>query len=140
MTSKIVIYMGRRLSGSSLKHFYTSSEEGSPVFTYKRVLVPAAKIGALIQVTDHPNGGVYIGGEHSPSIVGYYDDIVSVRDWEVSSKIDVLLYTKRRREKEMNRDQKSQIDKAMGVLKSALWDKNRNERAAFVAWVIEELY
>jgi len=138
--TNIITYIGRRFPTGSktLKHFYLD-EEGQAI-TYKRVLLPAAKIGALIQVTrTEDDRGIKISAPDGPKIVGYHDSKIQVLDWEAASIADVMLNTQRRQEKVMNREQVSELETAIRVISAATLNLNRTGRAALVAHIIERV-
>jgi hypothetical protein len=136
MTKKTITYIGRR-GNPTLRHFYTN---GINTFSYKRVLIPAAKIGALIEITETEGSMVKVSGEDAPRIIGYFDDKVAVAQWEALSHSDVVLATKRRREKELNRDHSTPVDRAVSTLRTSMIGMNLTQRAAFTAYLIEQLH
>ena len=136
MNKRIITYIGRR-GNPSLKHYYT--DESGEFFTYKRVLVAAAKIGALVEITETGTGSVLLGGENAPKIVGYSEDKEQVARWEALSRVDVTQYHQRKREKEMNRDNPTPVERSINTLRRATLGMTKPQRAAFLGYLIEEL-
>lgn len=133
--NKTITYIGRR-GNPTLKHYYL---DGHATVSYQRVLVPAAKIGALIEITEKDNGSVSLAPADAPHIVGYLDDKEQVARWEALSHVDVVNASRRKREKEMNRDHNTPVERSVAILRRSAAGLNRTERAAFIAYIIQEL-
>lgn len=133
--NKIITYIGRR-GTPTVKHYYL---DGENTVSYKRVLVPAAKIGARIEVVENENGSISLAPDKAPRIVGYLNDEEQVARWEALSYSDVVNANRRKNEKLINREHATPTEKAIKTLRIATIGMNQSARAAFLAYIIQEL-
>jgi len=134
----IYLYMGRRFNTSGrLLHFYHNPETQGAM-GMRGPLVPAAKIGAQIDIT-FEGESFFTKGTKAPKIVGYMEDELLRSDWEAKSIADVNIYNLRQREKKMNRENPTPMERAIRTIQISLIDLPRAEKQAVVAYILGQL-
>ena len=133
-------YMGRRLgTGAKLIYAYVYTDQGdnASAMYFKRTLKPAAKIGSIIEV-EEPTPGSFL--RNTSKIIDHYNnsDLV-VTEWEAIDKADANIYYRRQEEKKANRNHITPLDQHVRQLRLSMSGMSRAQRAAFLAWLIEEL-
>lgn len=118
MNTRTMAYIGQRLTDKgTLKPFYQDTASGE-VRGFKNRLTGTEKIGTIVEVTDHPEGGWYIGGEHAPVVIGSR----SVEDaavWAGQEAADRVLHARGLQQKRLIADQPEPFKDAIAVLREA---------------------
>lgn len=141
MNTVKIIYSGQRvLRNGKPGHFYYHEDGTTSYGGWVKPLVPGARVGTLIEVTETDDDKVIVRGPNGPKVLGaaeVSDEVMA--GWQAATDLTKMEDARKATERRLMREVGQPFEDALAVLSKALDGLPWHQRAAAVNMIVSRL-
>lgn len=140
MNTVKIIYVGQRIMRNGKPGHFYAHEDGTSFGGWVKPLVPGARIGTLIEVTETDDDKVIVRGPNGPKVIGPSGaEPETMVGWQVANDLAKMEAAKQATERRLVREVGQPFEDALAVLSKALDGLPWTQRAVAVNMIVSRL-